>query len=90
MKAVTVMAETVDRALLDQIREESERTKHDPYPAGAPVSRPNRGRSRVYSVRLNQDEYDAVQRVADAAHLPASTLVRSWILARLEQERSAS
>lgn len=43
----------------------------------------------MYSVRLSEAEYEEVQRVADAAHLPASTLVRSWILARLEQERSA-
>ncbi len=74
------MARAAERALLDQIRGESERTKDDP----------NRGRSRVYSVRLNEDEYEAVQRVADAVHLPASTLVRSWILARLDQERQGS
>ena len=90
MKGVTKVAKTIDRALVERIREESERTKDDPYPAGARFTRPNRGRSRVYSVRLNEDEYEAVQRVADAAHLPASTLVRSWILARLDQERSAS
>ncbi|HEY8827759.1 MAG TPA: hypothetical protein VIM17_08375 [Jatrophihabitantaceae bacterium] len=84
------MANTIDRKLLEQIREESERTKDDPYPQGATFTRPNRGRSRVYSVRLNEDEYQAVQRVAEAAHLPASTLVRSWILARLDQERPAS
>jgi hypothetical protein len=83
------MAKTIDRELADQLREESERTKEEPFPAGARYTRPNRDRSRVYSVRLSQAEYEEVQRVADAAHLPASTLVRSWILARLEQERSA-
>jgi hypothetical protein len=90
MKEVPTMAKTIDRALVEQIRAESERTRDEPYPPGARFTRPNRGRSRVYSVRLNEDEYQAVQRVADAAHLPASTLVRSWILARLDQERSAS
>jgi hypothetical protein len=89
-KGVTRMAKAADRALLDQVREESERTKDDPYPKGARPTRPNRSRARVYSVRLNDDEYEAVQRVADAVHLPASTLVRSWILARLDQERPAS
>jgi hypothetical protein len=84
------MAKEIDRGLLDQVREESERTKDDPYPELAVSTRPNRGRSRVYSVRLNEDEYQAVQRVADAAHLPASSLVRSWILDRLDQERPAS
>jgi hypothetical protein len=83
------MAKTIDRKLVEKLRQESERTKDDPYPAGATYTRPNRDRSRVYSVRLSQAEYEAVQRVADAVHLPASTLVRSWILARLEQERSA-
>jgi hypothetical protein len=84
------MAKEIDRDLLDQVRAESERTKDDQYPDGARPTRPNRGRSRVYSVRLNEEEYQAVQRVADAAHLPASSLVRSWILARLDQERPAS
>ena len=84
------MAKKLDPELVRKIREESERTKDDPYPDDATFTRPNRDRSRVYSVRLTQSEYEEVQRVADAAHLPASTLVRSWILARLEQERSAS
>jgi hypothetical protein len=83
------MAKTIDRKLAKQLREESERTKDAPYPKGATYTRPNRDRSRVYSVRLSEAEYQQVQRVADAAHLPPSTLVRSWILARLEQERSA-
>lgn len=83
------MAKRIDRKMAEQLREESERTKGEPYPAGARYTRPNRDRSRVYSVRLSEAEYEAVQRVAVAAHLPASTLVRSWILARLEQERSA-
>jgi len=43
----------------------------------------------VYSVRLSAEEQARVQRVADAKHLPASTLVRSWILERLDQEKSA-
>ena len=38
------MANTIDRKLLEQIREESERTKDDPYPQGATFTRPNRGR----------------------------------------------
>jgi len=84
------MANEIDRGLLDQVREVPERTKDDPYPELAVPTRPNRGRSRVYSVRLNEEEYQAVQRVADAAHLPASSLVRSWILDRLDQERPAS
>ncbi len=36
--------------------------------------------------RLSAEEQARVQSVADAKHLPASTLVRSWILERLDQE----
>jgi hypothetical protein len=81
------MAKTIDPALADQLRRESEQTKDDPYPAGTTGHRPNR--QKVYSVRLSAEEQAEVQRVATAKHLPPSTLVRSWILERLDQERSA-
>lgn len=41
----------------------------------------------MYSVRLSADEQDKVRRVAEAKHLPASTLLRAWILERLDTER---
>ena len=78
------MAKTIDPKLISELREESERTKDDPYPAGARGTRPNR--SQVYSVRLSAEEQAKIQSVADARHLPASTLVRSWILERLDHE----
>lgn len=80
------MAKTIDPTLRDALREESEQTRDDPYPDVAP-SRPNR--SRVYSVRLSPEEQARVEQVARNQHLPASTLVRAWILERLEQEKSA-
>ena len=83
------MAKTIDPGLTVRLREESEHSKEDPYPPEAVPTRPNRLRSKVYSVRLSAEEQARVQRVADAKHLPASTLVRSWILERLDQERSA-
>lgn len=49
-------------------------------------SRPNRARSTVYSIRLNQEEVAEVQALAQAAELPASSLVRSWILERIRAE----
>jgi hypothetical protein len=79
------MATTAGRAHLAKLRDESERTKDAPYPAETRPTRPNRGRTRVYSIRLNEAEYEAVQRVADRAHLPASALVRSWVLSHLEE-----
>jgi hypothetical protein len=83
----TTMAKTIDPALTQQLRRESEQIKDDHYPAGATGRRPNR--QKVYSVRLSADEEAEVQRVAADKHLPPSTLVRSWILERLDKERSA-
>jgi hypothetical protein len=81
------MTTTIDPTLAENLRRESEQTKDDPYPEGARGSRPNR--TKVYSVRLSAEEEDQIQRVARSQHLPASTLVRSWILERLDRERSA-
>lgn len=78
------MAKTVDPDLTRALRDESERTKDQPYPAEAQLTRPNR--SRVYSVRLSPSEEERVLQLAMDKHLPPSTLVRSWILDRLEQE----
>ena len=77
----------IDPELAARLREESEQTKDEHYPENVKAARPNR--SKVYSVRLSAEEQEAVQRVADAQHLPASTLVRAWILERLDRERSA-
>ena len=81
------MAKTIDPTLAEQLRRESEHTKDDAHPAGTAGRRPNR--QKVYSVRLSADEQAEVQKVAAAKHLPASTLVRSWILERLDRKRSA-
>ena len=81
------MAKTIDPALAARLREESEQTRDTAYPAGVRPTRPNR--SKVYSIRLSEEEQARVEQVADAKHLPASTLVRSWILDRLNQEKTA-
>lgn len=83
------MAERIDPDLAARLRQESENSKDDPYPSGVVGSRPNQMRSQVYSVRLSAEEQEELRRVADAKHLPPSTLVRSWILERLSHERSA-
>ena len=83
------MADTLDPELKAAIRAESEATKDDPYPDGTVGERPNRNRSQVYSVRLSAEEQEELRKLADSKHLPPSTLVRSWILERLEQEKSA-
>ncbi|HMR49108.1 MAG TPA: hypothetical protein PKE40_07685 [Arachnia sp.] len=81
------MAKTIDQDLVAHLRDESEQTRREPYPEGARPSRPNR--TKVYSIGLSEEEQARVQRAADAQHLPPSTLVRSWILERLEQDRIA-
>lgn len=83
------MADRLDPDLASRLREESEIHKDDPYPEGTVGRRPNRTRDTVYSVRLSADEQAELRRVAEARHLPPSTLVRSWILERLDRERSA-
>lgn len=83
------MAKSIDPDLASRLRAESEASKDSPYPRGTSGVRVNRQRSQVYSVRLSPEEQEDLRRVAEARHLPASTLVRSWILERLDEERSA-
>ncbi len=68
--------------------EASEDNRDAPIPEGAKVTRPNRGRSTVYSIRLNPDEVTALQSIADAAGVPGSTLARSWIVERIQEEQA--
>ena len=81
------MAKTIDSELAARLRLESEVTRESDYPTNSRPSRPNR--TKVYSIRLSEDEQAQVQQAADAQHLPASTLVRSWILDRLNQDKTA-
>jgi hypothetical protein len=68
----------------------SEANPDAPMPATSTVSRPNRARSTVYSIRLNPEEVAEVQALADAAGLPPSTLVRSWIIERIRAEHGGT
>ena len=81
-----------DTDLEKLLRDEAEHAEtHPDAPAGpeTTVSRPGHARSTVYSVRLNPDEVTALQEYADQAGLPASTLVRSWIIERLRSNGTA-
>jgi hypothetical protein len=55
-------------------------------PEHVKVNRPNLGRATVVSVRLSAEEYGQLQRAADEASLPISTLIRLWVLDRLRAE----
>lgn len=55
-------------------------------PEHVKVSRRNLGRGTVVSVRLSAGEHGRLQRAADEANLPVSTLIRLWALDRLHAE----
>ncbi len=71
---------------LREYREEAEATRDEPLSPHA--IRP--ARARVLSIRLNPDEFEALNRHADQLELPASTLVRGWILTQLRADTDAS
>lgn len=56
--------------IIEAETEASENDRDAPIPEGAKIGRPNRGRSTVYSIRLNPEEVTALQSVADAAGVP--------------------
>lgn len=76
--------------LLDEEAEHAEATKDDLIPADAlaDATRPNLAKSVTFSLRLNPDELAAVQDLAREHGVPASTLVRGWVLRRLAAEHT--
>ena len=58
-----------------------------PIPEHVTVSRPNRARSKVLQVRLNPDEFEAIERIAADRGLPPSTLARERLLAMIREDR---
>jgi len=73
----------------DARRLEQHADSDEPYPAGTVISRPN-AQSRMFNLRLSDEQFEALQAVANAKHLPMSTMARAWLLDRLDAERSAS
>ena len=68
---------------------ESESGATGPYPPGTRITRPNRP-SRIFNLRLTDEQFSELQELAREHHLPMSTMARSWLLERLDQERRAS
>jgi hypothetical protein len=81
--------QTVRAAREDARALEVEADATDPYPPGTQVSRPNRP-SRMFNLRLTEEQFADLQNVARAHHLPMSTMARGWLLERLDQESRAS
>lgn len=50
------------------------------------VSRPNRARSKVLQVRLNPEEFEAIERIAAARGQPASTVARERLLQMIQED----
>ncbi len=82
--------ETAERAAREDARAlEAEAEATGPYPPGTRITRPNRP-SRMFNVRLTDDQFNDLWEMAREHHLPMSTMARSWLLERLDQERRAS
>jgi hypothetical protein len=88
------MAKKLDRKVAGEARGDARRLERqadsiEPYPADTVISRPN-APSRMFNVRLSEEQYEALQELADERHLPMSTMARAWLLDRLDHERHAS
>ena len=73
----------------DARRLEAEADTGEPYPDGTVIRRPNQA-SRMFNVRLSEEQFAAIQEIAESQHLPMSTMARAWLLDRLDKERRAS
>ncbi|MDN5913636.1 MAG: hypothetical protein L0I76_00715 [Pseudonocardia sp.] len=62
-------------------REQAEATRDEPLSSSA--TRPGWQRAKVLSVRLSAEEFEELTRYASALEVPASGLVRGWILEQL-------
>lgn len=80
---------TDDKKLLREI-EHYERIAGQPVPEGAKGVRKNATRSVVYSLRLNPEDIAEVERVAEQLDVPATALVRGFVLDGLAQHRKTA
>lgn len=72
------------------LEEESEHAERTPLPADARPTRRGNSRSKVYSIRLNEDEWDAVRRLAEIRGIPPAAMVRGWVVQELKSESHPS
>jgi aryl-alcohol dehydrogenase-like predicted oxidoreductase len=88
------MAKKVDPKTMAALRDDARRVEkqadsREAYPKGTRITRPNLP-SRLFNVRLSEEQYAALQKLAREKHLPMSTMARAWLLDRLDQELHAS
>lgn len=87
------MAKKLDDEIARAVRADARRLENEsaaagPYPERTNVTRPNRP-SRLFNVRLTDEQFSAIQDLAREQHLPMSTMARAWLLDRLDHERHA-
>lgn len=70
------------------VQAESEASRGQPLPESVKGER--RGRSIVQSVRLHEEDFAEIERLASEGGIPVSALIRGWILEGLTAERSPS
>jgi hypothetical protein len=92
MKEQEMVSRDMGRAELERLlaeeTEASERTRDEPLSGRAARKRP--ARSVVYSVRLTPEQTGEIQRIAEAAGVPAAGLVRRWVQQGLAAEQEGS
>ena len=71
--------------LVAEETEASERARDEPLSGRA--ARKRQTRSVVYSIRLTPGQTGEIQRIAEAAGIPAAGLVRGWVLQGRAAER---
>lgn len=76
-------------ARADARRLETEADTTDPYPDDTTITRPNQP-SRMFNLRLTDEQFSELRALASDRHLPMSTMARSWLLERLDKERRTS
>lgn len=64
----------------EEVFEAEQRGEVAPVTDATRITRPNRAKSVVFSVRLNPDEVARLEASAEASGIPASTLARGLIL----------
>ena len=73
------------KQLIDMEAEESEKHRDEPMVDGK--RRPGT-RKQVYSIRLAPEQIEQIEQIATDAGVPASGLVREWVLHALAAEQS--
>jgi len=69
--------------LLDELGDEVESSKDEPYEVVTPVERPNAHGARVLSVRFSEADFADLCARAEAENLPVSTMARVLVTRQL-------